>query len=177
MLRGITLKDFRQIMSEAVDKVFDKHFGQKPENLEEMRATDQRVASLEQDARQPRLVMDADVPVDTKTRERTEGAATVVQAMHGDSFSANRVQAGPTCLTSFDVKAEPRALPCRDDVLVENGTAAPKSCLSPSEMRTSTAAGGLLPTDKTSTATRTTFYQLPLWFSLTKDTNSRTSIP
>ena len=177
MLCGITLKDFRRIRSEAADKVFDKHFEQKPENLEEMRATGQRVASLEHDARQPCLAMDACVPADTKTRERTEGAATAVQAMHWDSFSANRVQAGPTCLTSFGVKAEPRALPCRDDVLVENGTAAPKSCLSPSEMRTSTAVGRLLPTDKTSTATRTTFHQLPLWFCLTKETNSRTSIP
>ena len=33
-------------------------------------------ARLEQDARQPRLAMEADGPADTKTRERTEGAAT-----------------------------------------------------------------------------------------------------
>ena len=45
--------------------------------------------SLEHDARQPRLAMEADGPADTKTRERTEGAATAVQAMHGDSFSAS----------------------------------------------------------------------------------------
>ena len=49
-----------------------------------MRATDQREASLEQDARQPRLTKEADGPANTKTRERTEGAATAVQAMHGD---------------------------------------------------------------------------------------------
>ena len=45
---------------------------------------DQRVASLAQNARQPRLAMVADGLADTKTRERTEGAATAVQAMHGD---------------------------------------------------------------------------------------------
>ena len=54
-----------------------------------MRLRSQRLASLEHDARQPRLAMEADGPADTKTRERTEGAATAVQAMHGDSFSAS----------------------------------------------------------------------------------------
>ena len=39
---------------------------------------DQRLTSLEQDARQPRLAMEADGLADTKTRERTEGAATAV---------------------------------------------------------------------------------------------------
>ena len=91
---------------------------------------DQRLASLDRDARQPRLAIKADVPADKKTRERTEGAVTAVQAMHGDSFSANRVDPDPICSTSFDVKVEPSALPCRDDVLVENGAAAPMSCLS-----------------------------------------------
>ena len=107
---------------------------------------DQCVASLEQEARQPRLVMEADGPADTKTRERTEGAAAAVQAMHEGSFFANRAQVGPkTTSTSFGVKAEPPALSCRDDVVVENGAAAPKSCLSPLEMRTTTAAGGFPP--------------------------------
>ena len=116
------------------------------------------------------------MPADTKTRVRTKGTATAVQAMHGDSFSANRVQAGPTCSTSFGVKPEPPALSYRDDVLVENGAAAPKLCLSPLAMRTPTVTGGLLSTDKTSTATKTTFHQLPLWFCLTEEINSRTSI-
>ncbi|CAM9124457.1 unnamed protein product, partial [Ascophyllum nodosum] len=53
------------------------------ELAEEMRATNKRLASLEQDARQPRLAMEADVPADKKTRKRTEGAATAVQAKHG----------------------------------------------------------------------------------------------
>ena len=120
--------------------------------------------------------MEADVPTDTKTRERTKGAVTAVQAMHGDSFPANRVQAGPTCSTSFGVKAEPLALPRRDSALVENGAAASKSSRAPLEMNTPTAAGGLLPNNKTSAATRATFDQPPLWFYLTGETNWRTSI-
>ena len=48
------------------------------ELADKMRATKQRLAGLEQDARQPRLAMEADVPSDTKTRERTEGAAAAV---------------------------------------------------------------------------------------------------
>ena len=86
--------------------------------------------------------MEVDGPADTKTRERTEGTATAVQAMHGDSSTAQKVQDGPKTSTSFGMKVEPPALPCRDDVLVENGDASPKSCLSPVEMRKSTPAGG-----------------------------------
>ena len=78
---------------------------------DEMRRTYQRLASLEQDARQPRLAMGVDVPADKKTRERTEGAATAVQAMHGDSCTTKGVQAGPTTSTSFGVKVEPPAIP------------------------------------------------------------------
>ena len=95
---------------------------------EDLRRMDQRVARLDQDARQPRLAMEADGPVDTKTRERTDGAATALQAMNGDSFSASQVDRGSkTNSTSFDVMAEPPVFPCRDDVVVENGAAAPKS--------------------------------------------------
>ena len=84
-----------------------------------MRLKSQRLASLEYDARQPRLVMKKDGPVDTNTRERTEGTAKAVQAMYGDSFSASWVDLGPkTTSTSFGVKADPPALPCRDGVLV-----------------------------------------------------------
>ena len=108
-----------------VQELFDKSDRKLDKLTENLRATDQRVVSLEQDVRQPRLAMEAE----TKTRERAEGAAKVVQAMHGESFSANRFNPGPMCSTSFGVKAEPPALPYRDDVLVENGAAAPKSCL------------------------------------------------
>ena len=72
------------------------------------------VARLQQDARQPRLAMEADGQVDNKTRERTRGAATAVEAIHEDSCSSNRVDPGPkTTSTSFGVKAEPPALPVR----------------------------------------------------------------
>ena len=143
----------------------------------EMRATDQRLVSLEQDARQPHLAMEADVSADTKTRERTEDAAKAVQAMHGDRYSANRVDPNLICSAIFSVKAEPPALPCRHDVLAENGAAAPKSCLSPLEMRSLTAAGGLLPAGKTSPIMRIKLHQPRLRFCPTEETNSeRTSL-
>ena len=92
--------------------------------------------------------------------------------MHGDSFSANWVDPDPMCSTIFGVKAEPPALPCRDEVLVENGAAAPESCLSPSEMRTLADAGSLFPTGKTSSATRATFDQPTLRFDLIEKLDS-----
>ena len=156
-----------------IEELFDKSDRKLDELTENLRATDQSVASLEQDARQSRLAMEADVPADTKPRERTEGAAKAVQAMHGDSFSANRVDPDPMCSTNFDVEAEPPALPCGDDVSVENGAAAAKSFLSPLEMRTTTAAGGLLLTGKTSTSMRTTFNQPTLRFYSTEETDSK----
>ena len=134
----------------------------------------QQSASREQDARQPRLAMEADGPANTKTRERTEGAATAVQAMHGDSCTAQKVQDGPKTSISFGMKAEPPALPCRDDVVVESGDAAPKSCLLSLVMRT-TATGGLVPTDKTSTATEITFIQPPLRLYSAEKTNFKKS--
>ena len=98
-----------------------------------MRLMNQRASSLKQDARQPHLIMVTEGQADTKTRERTEGAATVVQAMHGDSCSANRVDPDPKCSTSFSNNpTRLPALPCSgDDVLVGKGAAALKSCLSP----------------------------------------------
>ena len=91
---------------------------------------DHHLTRLEHDARRPRLAMEADGPANTNTRERTEGAATAVQAMHCDSFSACRVDLGPKSnSTSFGMMAKPRALPCRDDVVVESGDTAPNSYL------------------------------------------------
>ena len=104
--------------------------------------------------------MEADGPANTKTRERTEGAATAVKPLRRDSFSACRVDTGPnTNSTSFGMMAEPSDLPCREDIFVEDGAATPKSCLPSLELRTTAAAGGLVPTDKTSTATETTFIE------------------
>ena len=95
---------------------------------------------------------EVDGHANTKTRERTEGAATAVQAMRGDGFSARRAN---TSSSSFGVKAEPHALSCRDDVVVDSGDATPKSCLPSLEMRSSTAAGGLVLTGETSAAVTT----------------------
>ena len=147
--------------------------------LRERRSIDQRLTRLEHDAQQPRLAMEADGPANTKTRESTEGAATAVQAMHGNSFSACRVDPGPKSnSTSFGMKAEPPALPYRDDVVVESGNAAPKSCLPPLEIRTTTAAGGLLPIGKTSTVTETTSNEPFLQFYPTEKANcKKTSTP
>ena len=106
------------------------------------------------------------------TRESTEGAATAVQAMHGDGFSARRVEPGSnTNSTSFVVRAEPPALPWRDYVVVESGVAASESCLPSLEMRSSTAAGDLVPTGEASTAKETNFNQPPLRFCSTEETD------
>ena len=140
-----------------------------------MRRVNPRLVSLEQDARQPRLAMKADIIAEKQTCERTEGAAAAVQAKHGDSCSVKRVQAGPTNSTCFDEKAEPPALPHEDDILVDNGAAAPRPCLSPVEMRRLTAAGDLPSTGKTSTVTMTIFQQLSLGFCLTKGIKFKTS--
>ena len=134
---------------------------------------EQHKTNLEPDARQPRLAIVADGHADTKTRERTEGAATAVQAMHGDSCSATRIEPGPkTNSTSFGMMTESPDLPCKEDVFVEDGAAAPKSCLPSVEMRTTTAAGSLLSTGEISAATNSTFNQPPLRLS-TEETNCK----
>ena len=180
-----TLADVYRRFEERLDrqlKLMKSRFDQQERELDEfmemMRETKQRLAGLEQDTQQPRFAIEADVQADTKTLERTEGAAKAVQEMHEDSCSANRVDPDPMCSTSFgDDCTGPPALPCsRDDALVSNGAAAPTSFLSPLEMYSPIAAGGLLPTGKTSTATKTTLHQLPLWFYLTEETNLKTSI-
>ena len=151
-------------MSETIGKALE-------EFKEDIRRAYQRLASLEQDARQPRVAMEVDVTPYKKTRERTEGDASAVQAKHRYSCSAKRVQACPTSSTSFGKKAE------RDDVLVDNGAAAPKSYLSSLEIRTPIAADGLLPAGKASTTTRITYNQPRLRFCPIEETSSkRTSI-
>ena len=102
-LGGVTLEELRQILSEAWDKICDEYGLKNPSKPKEMRATEQRLASLKQEAWHPRLATKVDVPTDTKTRERIENAAAV-QAKHGDSCSAKQVQAGPTSSTSFGMK-------------------------------------------------------------------------
>ena len=160
------------MMKEAFDQ-WDRKLEQIWDNMEKQtELLEKRLTRLEHGARQPRLAMEADGPADTKTREHTEGATTAVQAMRGDGCSARRVQPGPnTNSTSFGVKAKPPALPCRDDVLVEGGNAAPESCLPSLEMRSPTAAGGLIPTGEASTATETTSNEPLLRFYATEEMN------
>ena len=77
------------------------------------------------------------------------------------------------CSTSFgDDSTGPPALPCSmDDALVDSGAAASKSFLSSLEMRTTSAAGGLLPTGETSTVIKTTYNLSPLRLFSTEETN------
>ena len=140
---------------------------------EPMRRLEQHLIIQEQAARQPRLAMEeADGHANTKTRERTEGAAIAVQAIHGDSCTTSeKVQDRPKTSISFGVIAEPPDLPCREDVLVEDGGTSPGWCLPSLEMRSPTAAGGLLPTGKASTATRTTSNEPLLRFYVTEEMN------
>ena len=155
-----------------MDSFFDRWDKKLDDISDEMKKMDQHVTRLEHGARQPRLVMEADGQADTKTRERTEGTATAVQAMRGDYFSARRVEPGPTTNSaSFGVKTEPPALPCRDDVVVECGAAASDSCLPSLEVRQSTAAGGLGSTGEASTATETNPNEPPLRFCSTEETD------
>ena len=108
--------------------------------------------------------MEPDGLANTKTHERTEGAATAVQALHGDSCSGDRVDPDPMCSTSFGDNYTGRPVPpCSgENALVNNRVAAPKSCFPSLEMRSSTAAGGLLPTGEASTAAKTTYNKTPL---------------
>ena len=132
----------------------------------------QQLASQEQDARQPRLAMEAEGPANNKTRERTEGAATAVQAMRGDSCTtAQNVHDGPKTSIRFGVMAELLDLPCREDVLVEDGATSPEPCLSSLEMRSPTVVVGLLPTGEASTATRTISNEPLLRFYATEEMN------
>ena len=139
-----------------------------------MRATKQRLVGLEQGARQPRLAMGADVPLDTKTRNRMEDIAAD-RVIREDSSSVNRGDPDHMCLTSFgDDFTEPPAFPCsRDDAVVDNGAAAPNLCLSPAEMRTRTAADGLLPAGIASTTMRTIFPRPLFSWSLVVETKKR----
>ena len=146
------------------------HFEEQMDEISDV--MDQRVTRLEHRARQPRLAMEADGQASTKTRERTEGTATAVQEMRGDCFTARRVEPGPTTnSTSFGVNAEPPALPCRDDVVVESGPAASKLCPPSMKMRSSTAAGGLVPTGEASKASETTSNEPLFRFYETEEMN------
>ena len=171
-----TLADVYRMFKEQFDRSdrywygmrsqLDQQVKKLDEMAKEMRLKDRRQESLEQDARRPRLAMEADGPPDTKTRECTEGAAKAVQAMHRvDSDLMRFASFGDDCT----------GLCSREDALVDNGAAVLKSCLTPLEMRTPTAAGGLLPTGEASILTRINYNQPPLRLYLTEETNSKKS--
>ena len=158
---GITMEEIRRIISGALGKYFDEL----EKNLDRisditnmlLRATAQRLAGAEHDARQSCLATESDVKPDTKTCKRAEDAESD-QAKNGDSCSAKTVDAGRTNSTSFGMTVEPPALPRRDDVLVDKGAEAPKPHLPPVEVRMlPSAAGGLLPAGTALTAMSTTF--------------------
>ena len=66
------------------------------------------LADLEHEARQSRLVTEANIELNTKTRKRTEGASAADGVKNDDSSSA-KVDDGPTSLTIFGMMAEPPA--------------------------------------------------------------------
>ena len=136
-----TMADLYRMVKER----FDKSDRKLDDLIEKTRETNRRLAGLVHRAQQPRLATEADVKSDTKTRKRTEDVAAD-RMISGDNSSA-QVDPDPICLTRFGGDSTgPTALPCsRDDALVGKGAAAPKLCLSPTEMRMLTAAGGLLP--------------------------------
>ena len=82
-----------------IEELLDKSDRKLDELADEMRGKRQRLASLVRCSA-------ATSCHGGRCREHTEGAAKAVQAMHGDSFSANRVDPDPMYLTSFGVKAE-----------------------------------------------------------------------
>ena len=167
-----TLEEVCRMIKEVFEE-WDRRIDNMREYTEERRSMNQRLTRLEHDARQPRLAIEADRPANTKTRERTKGAAKAVQAKHGDSCTVQRFQEGSKTSTCFGVMAKPSALSCREGVLVGNGAAAPKSCLPFLEMCSPAAAGGLLLTGEASIATMTTYNQPPLRLPSTKEMNSK----
>ena len=157
------LADVHRLFEEILDSQLNpmkSHFDQQDGILDELmqktRETRHRSASLEKGAWQSGLAMEADVTSDKKTRNRTEDVAAE-RVISGDNCSANQVDPDQMCRTSFgDDSTGPLALPCsRDEALVDNDAATPKPCLSPVDLRTPTAAGGLLPTGTASTVIRT----------------------
>ena len=126
-----------QSMLANVYRLFEERLGRQlnqmksyfDEFTEKMRETRHHSANLEQDARQPRFATKENVKPDTKARKGMEDVA-VERVKSVDNCSA-QVATDPMCLTSFgDNFTGPPPLPCtRDDTLVDNSAAAPKSCL------------------------------------------------
>ena len=164
----------------ALYRVLKEGFDSKDKYLEKltrmMKRTNQRLAGLQRKAQQPRLVAEADVKLDIKTRERVEGAAADDEK-YGEISSA-RVDDDPMRLTSFGDQefTEPSLAPEKDigDVPVDEGAEAPKPHLPPVEMRMLiSTASGLLLTGTASTTLRTVFHPQPPSWSLWKHTKKK----
>ena len=93
-----------------------------------------------------------------KTRQRKEDAA-VDDDDFGDNISSARINYDPMSWTSFDDTAKSSAFTkCSNDARVNEGAEAPKSRLSPVEMRTPTHADVLLHPGSASTTLRAIFH-------------------
>ena len=119
--------------------------------------------------------MEADVELNTKTRKRTEDASGADRVENEDNSSTERVNGGPTSLTSFGMIAEPPD-PEKSigNALIDKGAEAPKPCLPPVEMRTPTATGGLLPAGTAPTAMRVIFPRPLFFWSLGEEIKEKT---
>ena len=87
------------------------------EELKKKNKNNQRLAELQHQTLQPRLAAEVDIKSDTKTCERTEGAAA-----DGDKYVdiLSAPANDPMRLTGFGDLAKPLALPVyRDDTLVD----------------------------------------------------------
>ena len=132
-----------------------------------MRRLEQHLLIQEQDARRPRLAMEADQTANTKTQERTEGPAKAVQ-VRGDSCTAEqKVQDGPKTSITFGVEAEPPDLPAEKAFWSRRALRRP-SRVSHSWRCAHQHPGGLVPAGKASTATETNFDQPSLRFCFTE---------
>ncbi|CAM9184073.1 unnamed protein product, partial [Ascophyllum nodosum] len=92
--------------------------------------------------------------------------------MRGDSCTTEqKVQDGPKTSTTFGMEAGRPDLPCRENVLIEDGATTHKSCVPSLEMRSPTAAGGLVPTGEAFTASEATSNEPLLRFYETEEMN------
>ena len=166
-----TLANIYRLCEERFDRMdsYSDRWNRKLDQIsDETRVMDQHVTSVEHGARHPRLAMEGDGQANTKTQERTEGAATALHTMQRDSCTTEqKVQDGPKTSISFGMMTEPSDLPCREDVLVEEG--ATSSLIFGDAHKNS--ASGVVPTGKTSTATEINFNQPPLRFCSTEETD------
>ena len=80
----------RDSFFDGMDSCFDRWNKKLDEISDETRGMDQHETSLDHGPRQPRLAMEADGPANTNNPKRTEGAATPVQAMRGDSCTTTQ---------------------------------------------------------------------------------------